>query len=44
MLPAMCRKPPCMNIEVKRVTHHAASLIVIGVASGFCRPIATASA
>ena len=23
MLPAMCRKPPCMNIDVKRVMNHA---------------------
>jgi len=24
MLPARCRKLPCMNIEVKTVTHHEA--------------------
>ena len=30
MFPAMCRKPPCMNIEVKSVTHQAAWSIGIG--------------
>ena len=26
MFPAMCRNPPCMNIEVKRVSHQGASI------------------
>ena len=34
MLPAMCRKPPCMNIEVKRVTHHGFWSIWNGPSSG----------
>ena len=45
MFPAMCRKPPCMNIEVKSVTHHGFWSIVNGPSPefGFAWLRATAS-
>ena len=46
MFPAMCRMPPCMNIDVKSVTHHGFWSIWKGPRSevGCSRLRATASA